>query len=89
MPSLSIELSDALHARLVARASQCGSANVEQYVQSLLTADADVPTTDTDLDPLLQMTRRGPHRVNGANHSQGAMQSFLKELEQAGLGRAR
>ena len=82
MPSLSIELSDDLHARLVNRAAQRGFASIEQYVYNLLTADADIPATDTDLDSLLHMTRKGPHRTNG-HASSHVHPMFIEGLERA------
>lgn len=80
-----MELSDSLHARLAARASERGFGSVEQYVYSLLTADMAMP--DGDLDPLLQMSRKGPHRVNGTDLPVAGMQSFLEGLDRAGSNR--
>lgn len=74
-----MELTDSLHARLAARAARRGFAGVEPYVHSLIIADLAMP--DDGLDPLLQMSRKGPHSVNGSNHWELAMQSFLEGLD--------
>ena len=79
MANLHLTLSDDLHAQLLRRAHESGYASIEEYAEALLTASAETPVIDDDLEALLVERLDDPHP--GIELTPQFQQQFRNEIQ--------